>query len=113
MNDVFDGFTIYLYLDSEGDYLAHFVELPTVSAFGKSPASAINELQAAWENLKQGCIDKDVPIPQAPPSKTNSGQINVRVDKRVHKLLAMEASRNGLSLIALVSQKLAESVEQV
>ena len=40
------------------------------------------------------------------------GQFNVRIDKRVHRALAMEAARVGLSLNALVAQKLAKGVEQ-
>jgi len=36
-SDRFDGFTVNVFLDEDGDYLAHFVELPNVSAFGESP----------------------------------------------------------------------------
>jgi len=32
--DPFDGYTINVFLDDDGEYLAHFVELPNVSAFG-------------------------------------------------------------------------------
>lgn len=35
--DVFDGFTVNLFLDEDGDYLAHFVEVPNVSAFSNTP----------------------------------------------------------------------------
>ena len=31
----FDGFIINLYVDEQGDWLAHFQEIPTVSAFGE------------------------------------------------------------------------------
>ena len=31
--DIFDGFTVNLFFDEDGDYLAHFLELPNVSAF--------------------------------------------------------------------------------
>jgi len=31
--DRFDGFSISLYKDEDGDWLAHFVELPNISAF--------------------------------------------------------------------------------
>ena len=32
--DPFDGYTINVFLDDDGEYLAHFVELPNVSALG-------------------------------------------------------------------------------
>ena len=38
--DPFDGYTINVFLDDDGEYLAHFVELPNVSAFGESPEDA-------------------------------------------------------------------------
>ena len=47
-----------------------------------------------------------------PPSRLEySGQFNVRIDKRVHRKLAIEAERNGLTLNALVGKKLAAAVE--
>ena len=36
-HDIFDGFTVNLFLDEGGDYLAHCVELPNVSAFSDTP----------------------------------------------------------------------------
>lgn len=38
--DAFDGHTVNLYLDEDGDWLAHFVELPNASAFADSPEQA-------------------------------------------------------------------------
>lgn len=46
-------------------------------------------------------------MPAAPSKNEYSGQFNVRIDKRVHKTLAIEAAQSGVSLNALVSQKLA------
>lgn len=49
-------------------------------------------------------------IPIAPARRQYSGQFNVRVDKRVHRALAIEAARAGISLNALVSKKLSENL---
>lgn len=51
-------------------------------------------------------------IPVAPAKKEYSGQFNVRIDRRVHRALAVEAARAGVSLNALVAQKLVQSVEK-
>lgn len=40
-NDAFDGFTIELFKDTDGDWLARFEELPNVSAFGNSPEKSL------------------------------------------------------------------------
>ncbi|MCC8407010.1 MAG: type II toxin-antitoxin system HicB family antitoxin [Rickettsia endosymbiont of Ecitomorpha arachnoides] len=109
-NDEFDGFTIELFKDTDGDWLARFEELPNVSAFGKSPEKALQELQQAWTLMKESYLSYNQSIPLAPSRKEYSGQFNIRVDKRVHRALALEALRAKISLNALVSQKLTLSV---
>ena len=107
--DDFDGFSIELFRDDEGEWLAHFEELPTVSAFGLSPEEALKELKEAWEAMKESYISHNEPVPVALSKKVYSGQFNVRIDRRVHRALAVEASRAGISLNALVAQKLSLS----
>jgi len=109
-SDRFDGFTVNVFLDEDGDYLAHFVELPNVSAFGESPEEALTELAAAWEGVKESYKKHGEKVPVAPVRKKYSGQFNVRIDRRLHRALAIEAARAGISLNAIVSQKLAKSV---
>jgi len=106
----FDGFTVNIFQDDTDRYIAHLVELPTISAHGKTPNSALKELAVAWELAKESYTEDGEDIPQAPSNKDYSGRFNVRVDKRIHRLLVMEAARNGVSLNALVSQKLLETV---
>ncbi len=102
--DRFDGFSVELYLDEDGDWLAHFEELPTISACGNSPEAALKELDTAWNMVKEDYLEDGKPIPIAPRKKIYSGQFNVRIDKRVHQALAIEAARAGISLNALVAQ---------
>ena len=102
----FDGFTVNVTLDEDGEWLAHQVELPNVSAFADRPEAAIRELRIAWEAVKESYRKHRQPIPVAPARRKYSGQFNVRIDKRVHRALAMEAAQAGISLNALVSQKL-------
>jgi predicted RNase H-like HicB family nuclease len=51
MSDKFDGFSVTIIEEDDGDWLAHFVELPHVSAAGDTPEEALHELEAAWELL--------------------------------------------------------------
>lgn len=44
MSDQFNGFNINLLQDGEGDWLAHFIELSNVLAFGDTPEEAVHEL---------------------------------------------------------------------
>lgn len=107
----FDGFTVTIFLDEDKQWLAYFEELPSISAFANTPEEALQELKTAWELVKQSCIEDGDPIPVAPSQKQYSGQFNVRIDKRLHKNLAIEAAKAGISLNALVAQKLAQGSE--
>jgi len=107
--DRFEGFTVNLFLDEDGEYLAHFVELPNVSAFGESPEEALSELVTAWEGVKESYKKHGEQVPLAPARKKYSGQFNVRIDRRLHRALAIEAVKAGISLNAIVSQKLAKN----
>lgn len=107
--DRYDGFTVNLFEDSAGDWIAHFNELPEISAFGPAPEDALRELDIAWEGIKQACVDDGAPVPVAPSRKNYNGQFNVRLDRRLHRALAVEAAQAGISLNALVSQKLARA----
>ena len=108
MIDIFDGFTVnILYDENDKDFVANFVELPLVSAFGSTPDKALQELKLAWEGVKQSYINQGEQVPVSPSKKSYSGQFNVRIDKRLHKALAIEACQAHVSLNALVAQKLA------
>ena len=110
-HDRFDGYTVNVFLDDDGEYLAHFVEMPSVSAFGETPEEALSELAVAWEGVKESYEKHGEPVPIAPARKEYSGQFNVRIDRRLHRALAIEAAKAGVSLNAIVSQKLAKTTE--
>lgn len=112
MSYEFDGFSIYLLQDDEGDFVAHFIELPNVSACGASPEEALSELQEAWEAMKESYHQHNETIPIAPSRKEYSGQFNVRIDRRDHRELAVEAAQVGLTLNALVAQKLHQAIKK-
>ena len=107
-HDIFDGFTVNLFFDEDGDYLAHFVELPNVSAFGPTPAQALVELKTAWELMKVCYQEDGVPVPKAPSREGYEGPFNVPVDARLYHELSNEATRTEMSLYALVAEKLAK-----
>ncbi len=110
MKDRFDGFSISLFLDDDGDWMAHFIELPNISAFGSTSTKALKELEDAWEATKESYRKNNQVIPIAPARKEYSGHFNIRVEKRLHRALAVEAAQQGTSLNALVSQKLLTAV---
>ncbi len=111
-HDEFDGFAVNIFLDEDGDYLAHLVELPNVSAFGPTPTEALVELQEAWELIKECYREDGVPVPKAPSREGYEGPVNVPVEAQLYHALANEAAEARMSLYALVAQKL-KSTESV
>lgn len=109
--DRFDGYSVNIFTDEDGDWVASLAEMPTVSAFADSAEGALQELDIAWAAVKESYRSKGNAVPVAPARKQYSGRFNVRVDKRLHRDLAVEAAREGVSLNALVSKKLASSVD--
>ena len=114
IRDDFDGFAVNIFLDEDGDYLAHFVEMPNVSVFSDTPEAALKELAIAWEGVKESYRKHREPIPQAPPQKGYERPFNIPVDAQLYHALTDEAAKAGISLYALAAQKLksAESVVQ-
>jgi predicted HicB family RNase H-like nuclease len=104
--DRFDGYAVELFLDEDNDWLAHLLELPGIWAFG----STLKELDVAWAAAKESYAARGVEIPTAPSRRQYQGVFQVRIDRRVHRALAIEAERAGVSLNALVAEKLAKSV---
>ena len=64
--NIFDDFTVNLFYDEDGDYLAHFVEMPNVSAFSDTPGGALRELTVAWQGVKESCQKHNEPIRKHP-----------------------------------------------
>jgi predicted RNase H-like HicB family nuclease len=64
-NSSFDGFIINLYVDEQGDWLAHFQEILTISAFGDTPQEALEELKIPWELVKEDYRENKREIPMA------------------------------------------------
>ena len=61
--------------------------------------------------VKKDFLAEGEPVPVSPARRKYSGQFNVRIDRPVHRALAIEATRAGMSLNALVAQKLADAVK--
>ena len=106
--DIFDGFAVKVFFDEDGDYLAHFVEMPNVSAFANTPEDALSELAVAWQGVKESYRKHNEPIPQASPLENYEDPLNICVDAQLYYTLVDEAAKAGMSLGAFAAQKLAK-----
>ncbi|MDY7047289.1 MAG: type II toxin-antitoxin system HicB family antitoxin [Microcystis panniformis WG22] len=65
----FNGFSVNIFQDEEGDWIAYLVEIPSVSAFADSPQTAINQLIVAWEGVKESYRKHGEEIPHLAMTK--------------------------------------------
>ena len=111
--DVFDGFNVNVFLDEDGDYLAHFVEMSNVSALSDTPEGTLRELAIAWEGVKASYQKHHEPIPKALVQQEDKAPFKVAIDAQLYHALTHEAEKSGMSLYTFVAQKLKSIVSVV
>jgi predicted RNase H-like HicB family nuclease len=103
----FNGFMVTIFYDQpDNDWVAYFDEMPNISAFGDTPALALDELQIAWNLMKEVYEEDGIAIPK--PLMNYETMTKVAVDSNIHRSLLQEANEQHTSLALLVSQKLSQ-----
>jgi antitoxin HicB len=93
--------------DTEEGYLAEAPELPGCFTAGDTPEEALELLRGAMYAWLLVRVEQGFAIPDAEPEQDYSGKFIVRLPKTLHRELAKQAEREGVSLNALVSTYLA------
>lgn len=88
-------------------YIAHLLEMPSLSAFGSSEEQAIRELKRATRAWLKVLADEGKQPPEPLADRNFSGEFRVRLPKDLHRKLAREAERNQVSLNTYCVRKLA------
>lgn len=105
----------YLYTVSWSEedeaYIARVAEFSSLAAHGDSPEKALTELILVVQSVLKDLAAEDEPIPQPLSEYKYSGRLVVRMSVYLHRRLAMEAARQGLSLNQLINQRLEIPVE--
>ena len=111
-NEPLQRYSRHVYFNpGDRDYVALCTEFPYLSAFGDSPAEALEVLEAEIAEALDIYAEEGWPIPQpeAPPEPEGlpSGRFVTRLPKTLHARLARQAKREGVSLNQLVVYHLA------
>jgi len=93
--------------DAEEGYLAEAPELPGCFTVGDTPEEALEMLRDSMYVWLLVRVEQGLAIPEAEPEQDYSGKFIVRLPKTLHRELAKQAEREGVSLNALVSAYLA------
>lgn len=98
--------------DSDGElaYVARVVELPGCLTQADTFEELEEMVQDAMRAWIESALEDGAPIPEPRQAEEYSGKFVVRVPRSLHRELAMTAERDGVSLNAYVSTKLAYAV---
>lgn len=88
---------VFFSLEDKG-YIAVAPELPGCSAFGKSPAKALKELEVAMDLWLEAARTVKRRIPEPIAEKKITGKFPLRLPKPLYTELAYEAKSQGVSL---------------
>jgi predicted RNase H-like HicB family nuclease len=102
--------------DEDEGYIATIPEFPNLSAFGENPEEAVKQAKQAANQMLEVLKEDHEELPAPRKAIEYSGQTRLRLPKSLHRALALEAEREGVSLNTLIVSKLsgtsAESVSE-
>ncbi len=94
--------------DEDEGYVATIPEFPNLSAFGETPEKALTEVRTGAELMLEVLKEDGEQPPEPKKSIKYSGQTRLRLPKSLHRDLAIEAEREGVSLNTLIISKMSE-----
>lgn len=94
--------------EEDNGYIATVPELEGLSAFGNTYEEAARELSVAKELYLEIMREDGEEIPEPEILKPYSGQIRLRMPKRLHESLSEKAKEEGVSLNMLIVHLLSE-----
>ncbi len=83
---------------AEGGYVASYPELPGCITCGDTAEEAIANAIDAKREWLAAAIEDGIKIPLPDAEENYSGQFKLRLPKSLHKQLAEEAKRDGISM---------------
>lgn len=84
--------------DGSGGYASQILEFPGCFSDGSTPEEAYANLQEAAENWVGSALHQGMSIPEPFAAQGYSGTISLRLPKSMHRLAALYAQRDGVSL---------------
>ena len=94
--------------DESGDYYyARVLELDGCQSHGGTVEEAYSNIREAMEGWLEVKLEFGDPIPEPLSDNEYSGKFNIRIPKSLHRRLAMEAEKEGVSMNQYALYKLA------
>ena len=91
----------------DGEHVGLCVEFPSLSWLADKPEAALAGIRRVVGEVVADLQANAEPVPVPLAEKHYSGEFRVRIPPELHRLLAMQAAEQGVSLNRLASAKLA------
>jgi len=88
------------------EYVGLCVELPSLSYLDENRAAALDGIVALVGDVVADMLENGEPIPEPIAEKHFSGKFQVRIPPEQHRMLAIKAAEEGISLNRYISAKL-------
>ena len=88
------------------EYVALCTEFPSISYLAPTHHKALDGILNLVKDIVEDMAANDEDIPEPIMEKSYSGKFQVRIPPEQHKMLAIKAAEEGISLNRLVSSKL-------
>lgn len=89
-------------------FIAQVTEFPSLAAHGDSPEAALREIRELVEAVIADLKAGNEPVPEPLSLREYSGKLNLRMPPDLHRRLATEAERRGISLNQFINMKLVQ-----
>ena len=82
----------------EGGYVVSFPDLPGCLSSGETSEEAIKNAEDAKQEWLLAAMEEGIDIPEPDSLDAYSGQFKLRLPKSLHRSLALQAKREGVSM---------------
>jgi predicted HicB family RNase H-like nuclease len=87
-------------------FIGRVAEFESLAAHGRTLESALREIKSVVQAVLEDLVASGEEIPQPFSKRRFSGKLNLRMPESMHRQLALEAARQGISLNQLINLKL-------
>ncbi len=94
--------------EEDGEYVGLCAEYPSLSHLDKNQSAALRGIVTLVGGVMEDLEESGEPIPQPLSGRRYSGKFQVRIPPQQHRILAMRAAEEGVSLNRYVSARLTE-----
>jgi len=95
--------------DEDQEYLGLCVEFPSLSWLAATPEAALTGIRNMVAEVVLDMQASGEPVPQPLADRPYSGKFQIRIAPHVHRMLALQAAEQGVSLNRWASAKLAHA----